>query len=890
MNRWITTCSVLLLTAFGIVRAQEVEWVQHLVAGTSNFANGTYADKYGNYYLTGYFGGPLQFGSQTLNGAGAGDIFIAKYNPSRGLRWVRQGTSSGWNGGRGIAVDGDGNVFVSGRFQMQAMFDGIQVNAVGDNDMFLAKYSADGQILWVKSAGGGSADWGTGVSVDAAGNSYITGYYTGSAGFGGQTLGAAGAEDIFIASYSPSGELRWVKSGGGAGTDLSFGVSSAPLGGVYIVGTFTSSATFSGQTISGSASGSGFLAKYAENGDLEWVKALDGTSYAEKVSLDGEGNPYVVGMFKGNINFGETALNSAGAEDMYVAKFDPDGTPLNAWGIGGTGSDGVAGFGQSTAVFAREDGGFFVAGSFENTVSLGETSLQSQGEKDILIARFDKNGTPMWAESGGGTDFEGFVSLGVDPADNAYLFGNFFSQTFRIGSNQLPRFSGFADMFVAKFAGSENGGGLPAAKVNTDPIEFGDIPVGSSDTRFLVVDKGSPATLTVNDVYFAEGQIPGLSITEPTSDMFPTDLTGTQRLFITIEFAPEEIGEMSGTVVLETNDPLLPRIEVAVSGKGTDQGSLPTARFSTTELQIGDVALGTQRTGSFTISPANAAGLVVKGLEFEDPDSFFDGFDIVAPETFPVELNVGETLEVVVSFTPEEFGEATARLVVETSDEAQPYTNVDVVANATAAPIALFDAFALIYDEVTLGERSEKSFTITSGSTGTLELAGVAFTGEGADRFRVTSPTEFPVVLDEGQRITMKVEFIPTEEKAVEAVLHVQTNDPLLPVGSVALSGKGKSTSGVKSKKSSDAALAVQVTPNPVRGVGEILLNIPQRGHMKVEFVEIGGGRSVKVFNGMHEGGSRVLILDASECEAGTYICMVEVGGKRYHRVVTVLK
>ena len=890
MNRWITTCTVLLLTAFGIVRAQDVEWVQHLVAGTSNFANGTYADKDGNYYLTGYFGGPLQFGSQTLNGAGAGDIFIAKYNSSRGLKWVRQGTSSGWNGGRGIAVDGDGNVFVTGRFQMQAMFDGIQVNAVGDNDMFLAKYSADGQIQWVKSAGGGSADWGTGVSVDAAGNSYITGYYTGSAGFGGQTLGAAGAEDIFIASYSPSGELRWVKSGGGAGTDLGFGVSSDPLGGVYIVGTFTSSATFSGQTITGSASGAGFLAKYAENGDLEWVKALDGTSYAEKVSLDGEGNPYVVGMFEGNISFGGTALSSAGAEDIYVAKFDPDGTPLNAWSIGGTGSDGVAGFGQSTAVVAREDGGFFVAGSFENTVDLGETSLQSLGEKDILIARFDKDGNPVWAESGGGTEFEGFVSLGVDPADNAYLFGNFFSQTFRIGTNQLPRFGGFADMFVAKFTGSGGGGDLPAAKVNTDPIEFGDIPVGSSDTQFLVVDKGSPATLTVKDVYFKDGGIPGLSITEPTPDMFPTDLTGTQRLFITIEFAPEEIGEKNGTIVLETNDPQLPTIEVAVTGNGTDPGSLPTARFSTTELQIGNVALGTERTGSFTISPANAAGLVVKGLEFEDPDSFFDGFDIVAPQNFPVELGAGQSLEVVISFTPEEFGEANARLVVETSDEAQPYTNVDVSANATEAPVAQFDAFALEFDEVTLGERSEKSFTITSGSTGTLELAGVAFTGEGADRFRVTGPTEFPVVLDEGQRITMKVEFIPTEEKTAEAVLHVQTNDPLLPVGSVNLSGKGKSTSGVKSKKSSKADLAVQVTPNPVRNVGEVLLNIPQRGHMNVEFVEIGGGRSVKVFNGMHEGGTKVLMLDVSECEAGTYICMVEVDGKRYHRVVTVLK
>ena len=889
MNRQIRTCIVVFLVSVGMAHAQDVEWVQHLVAGSSNFVNGIHTDPDGDYYITGYFGGPLDFGGQSLNGAGSGDIFIAKYSSSRKLKWAKQGTSSGWNGGRGVAADSDGNVYVSGRFQMQTTFDGITKNAIGANDVFVAMYSPDGVIQWVSSGGGGSDDWSHGISVDANGNSYATGYITGSATFDGTSVNGSGGKDMFIASYSPTGALRWVKSGGGAGDDDGIGVAAAPDGGTYVVGKFVSSATFGGSSINGSGASTGFVAKYADDGSLEWVRALSGTVSADRASIDGSGNVFVIGAFAGNATFGSTTLNSAGQEDIYVAKIDADGNAVDAWRMGGSGSDGVGGFSQ---VIAKEDGGFFLASPYENSVAIGEATVQSAGNKDILIAQFDAEGTPLWAQSGGGSEFDGFVGIGVDDANNSYVIGNYFSSSFKIGSFQLPRFGGFADMFVAKISGSGGSGGIPVVSLSEDALDFGDIPVGSSERLRLVVNAGSNAPLTVQNVYLGDLQtsVNGFTITEPTSDAYPQDLAGTQRLFITIEFEPTAVGAVESTVTVETNDPAMPKAEVIITGNGVDPSSFPTANFSTKALNIGEVAVGTEKSGSFTISPANPAGLVVESLEFEDPSSVLDGFDIVSPTDLPVTLNEGQSLEVVISFTADIPGKTEARLVVETNDATSTFTNVGIVATGAEAPVAQFSTFEMQFGEVRISETKEETMTITSSSAGTLRIANVEIVSGSADEFRVVSPTTFPIELGEGQATTITVEYAPTKAESVEAELHVETNDPLLPLGAVTLQGTGNSISGVDDKLVSKNNVAVNITPNPLRSEGEILIDIPIRGEMTVDVLDLNGKGLATLFNGWHEGGIKSLRLDASLFDAGTYICTVEIEGKRYHRVVTVLR
>src|SRR5690606_35079379 len=83
--------AILFLTPF-VSKSQEIEWLNRMSGSIFSFGNATYVDPAGNYYVTGFLGGSMDFGGTTLSGAGLGDLFIAKYNSSRKLQWAKLGT------------------------------------------------------------------------------------------------------------------------------------------------------------------------------------------------------------------------------------------------------------------------------------------------------------------------------------------------------------------------------------------------------------------------------------------------------------------------------------------------------------------------------------------------------------------------------------------------------------------------------------------------------------------------------------------------------------------------------------------------------------------------------------------------------------------------------
>ena len=121
-------------------------------------------------------------------------------------------------------MDGQGNSYVTGFFNDMATFGPGEPNettltSAGSGDIFVAKYASDGVLLWVKQAGGTDPDFfdlGFGITTDGQGNSYVTGRFADTATFGpGEpnetTLTDAGTGDIFVAKYASDGNLVWVK-------------------------------------------------------------------------------------------------------------------------------------------------------------------------------------------------------------------------------------------------------------------------------------------------------------------------------------------------------------------------------------------------------------------------------------------------------------------------------------------------------------------------------------------------------------------------------------------------------------------------------------------------------------------------------------------------------
>ena len=353
---------------------------------------GIAVDASGNIYITGYFDGTTTFGSTTLKSNGGTDIFIAKLDSRGNWLWATKAGGTGDDWGYGIAVDTSGNSYVTGGFDTRATasFDSITLTNKGVCNIFVAKLNSSGNWLWVKNAGVTVANRGLDIAVGASGNSYITGYFYGTATFGATTLTSNGYYDIFVAKLDSSGNWLWVKNAGGTYENEGRGIAVDASGNSYVTGWFEGSSNFGSTTLTSSGISDIFIAKLDSNGNWLWAKKAGGTDYdgGSGIAVDASGNSYVTGDFEGTATFGATTLTSSGDSDIFIAKLDSSGNWLWAKKAGGTNYD----FGNGIAVDAS--GNSYVTGDFYGTATDGaafgnitiyssDTSLNS----DIFVAK-----------------------------------------------------------------------------------------------------------------------------------------------------------------------------------------------------------------------------------------------------------------------------------------------------------------------------------------------------------------------------------------------------------------------------------------------------------------------------------------------------------------------
>jgi hypothetical protein len=177
-------------------------------------------------------------------------------------------------------------------------------------------------LSWAVKAGGSSDEGGNGIAVDSNGNAYVTGHFEGTATFGSTSLTSSGANDIFIAKLSSIGEWQWaVKAGGPGDSDSAYGIAVDPNGNAYATGYFEGTATFGSTSLTSSGGNDIFIAKLSSSGEWQWaVKAGDSSGvFGNGIAVDSSGNAYVTGHFSGTATFGSTSLTSSGGYDIFIA-------------------------------------------------------------------------------------------------------------------------------------------------------------------------------------------------------------------------------------------------------------------------------------------------------------------------------------------------------------------------------------------------------------------------------------------------------------------------------------------------------------------------------------------------------------------------------------------
>jgi hypothetical protein len=395
-------------------------------------------DAAGNVYVTGSFEGTVNFdpgpGTHNLTSAGGSDAFVAKYSLSHALVWARDIGGSGTDFGTGIAVDGAGNTYATGVFSDTAHFGSLKpLTSAGDTDGFVAKLDGQGNFLWARQMGGTGTDASLGIAVDGAGNAYATGLFSGTAKFGSlNPLTSAGDTDAFLTRLDGQGNFVWATDIGGQGTDAGLGIAVDGAGNAYATG-----------LLSGFDA---FVAKLNGQGKVLWLNTTSGTGFdaGKGIAVDGAGNAYVTGAFSGTAHFGKTLppLTSAGDTDGFVTKLDGQGNFAWARPMGGQGTDAGLGIAVDGA------GNAYVTGLFSGTAKFGPFTQTSAGGADGFVTKLDGQGTFAWARPMGGTGFDAGLGVAVDGAGNVYATGAF-SDKASFGGTTLTS-AGGTDAFVAR--------------------------------------------------------------------------------------------------------------------------------------------------------------------------------------------------------------------------------------------------------------------------------------------------------------------------------------------------------------------------------------------------------------------------------------------------------
>jgi Beta-propeller repeat len=387
---------------------------QQFTSGGLGAQSKTTVDSLGNRYTVGTFNGTVDFdpslaGTTNLVSVGYDDIFISKLDANGNFLWAKSMGGISYDYAYDMAIDGSGNVYITGSFQQTIDFDPsltgtTNLVSAGNFDIFISKLDSSGNFVWAKSMGGDGYDQATSIAIDGSGNVHITGSFQGTIDFdpsltGKTNLVGVESANTFISKLDSSGNFIWAKSIGGGNYDNSTSIALDGSGNVYTTGSFLGTADFD-PSLRGTAnlvSTGGydvFISKLDSSGNFVWAKAMGGVNQDQPrdIAIDGSGNVYTTGTFYGAADFdpsltGEFALVSAvpsDKPDIFISKLDSGGNFAWAKSIGGLSDESVSGIALDSS------GNIYTTGSFNGTVDFdpsltGTTNLVSANSTDIFI-------------------------------------------------------------------------------------------------------------------------------------------------------------------------------------------------------------------------------------------------------------------------------------------------------------------------------------------------------------------------------------------------------------------------------------------------------------------------------------------------------------------------
>ncbi|MBK5114466.1 MAG: SBBP repeat-containing protein [Candidatus Heimdallarchaeota archaeon] len=440
--------------------------------------------------------------------------------------------------GFAIAVASDGNYYVTGITESS---DFPTKNAYDDTyndhesihpygDVFVAKISVNGELLWSTFLGGSIKEEGSGIALDTDGSCYITGW-TDSEDFPTKnafdsSYGGGQYGDAFVAKFASNGELLWCTFLGGSETDEANGIVVSDEV-CYVTGSTASSnfplknaynSTFGG----GERYGDAFVSKLSATGELLWSTFIGGSEddYGDDIAIASDGSCNIVGTTESN-NFPmkdsfEDSLS--GGIDTFVLQFSKRGSLRWSTYLGGDGAD----FASGIVVDSKN---CYIVGSTSsyNFPTKDASNSSFSGWYDAYITAFSLKGLMQWSTYLGGNYWDKGIGIAKALDGGCYITGTVESEDFPTLNTLNNTFAGVSDAFVAKF--SSEGFLLWSTYLGGKSFDIGrGIATSNSDSCYVIGETSSsdfPITYTSNSSYIGNGDVfitsfGGLAIITPT--------------------------------------------------------------------------------------------------------------------------------------------------------------------------------------------------------------------------------------------------------------------------------------------------------------------------------------------------------------------------------------
>lgn len=368
--------------------------------------------------------------TQNFISEGGSDLLLFSTNDEGELEWAKSFGGINNQIAQKIQCDDDGHIYIMGKFNTSISIDNISIESQGSFDMYIAKFSPSGELIWLNTYGGPNSE-SLEAMVIRAQQIYLVGRFYNYTIIENDTIYSVDGTDVFLSKLNLDGEVIETLSFGGESVDNVSSVDVDIYGNIFLAGDFYQNIQIGEETFEAGDLLGLYMAKFNNNFDLQWAYQFVGSDLKPGLLLavDNIGNISLLGNFSDDLHFGNLVLQTADFdEDIFMAHFSTDGEFNWAQRFYSNSME------SPIALCVDRYGDSYLTGQYLDHIHFGDQTLQYNlccGDPEIFFVKVNNQGGILHAEQLTG-ERSHIKSMDVPEVNQVILAGQF-SEEFNIG-------------------------------------------------------------------------------------------------------------------------------------------------------------------------------------------------------------------------------------------------------------------------------------------------------------------------------------------------------------------------------------------------------------------------------------------------------------------------